>query len=71
MVNIEMEWTWYMHRARSQGFCQVKKKSKNPRKTRKWVGGSGPNSDFNFLGGIFLFFVLFSCFQMLKKKKIG
>ena len=41
-----------------KGFCQVKKKSKNPRKTRKWVGGSSPNSDCDF----FLNCVLFRVF---------
>ena len=55
----------------TKGFCQVKN-IKNPRKTRKWVGGSSPNSYFNFLGEILsfsVFFVLFSCFQMFQKKK--
>ena len=43
-----------------KGFCQVKKNQKNPTKTRKWVGGTSPNSEFfNFV-----FFELFSCFQM-------
>ena len=36
-----------MH-TQAKGFCQVKK---NPRKTRKWVGVSSPNSDFFFWGG--------------------
>ena len=49
-----------------RGFVMLKK-SKNPRKTRKWVGGSNPNSDFNFFGN-FVFFVLFSCFQLFPKK---
>ena len=46
--------------------CQVKQ---NLRKTWKWVGGSSPNSDFNFGGKlcVFVFFVLFSCLQLLKK----
>ena len=38
----------------SKGFCQVKK---NLRKTRKWVGGSSPNSDFNFVLEILCFSV--------------
>ena len=45
-------------------------KSKNPRKTGMWVGGSSPNSAF-FLGGggDFVFFVLF--FKHVSKKKVG
>ena len=41
-----------------RGFDKLKK-TKNPRKTRKWVSGSSPNS---------IFFVAFSCFQMFPKK---
>ena len=35
------------------------------------MSGSSPNSDFNFLEEMlcfFVFFVLFSCFQLFKKK---
>ena len=42
------------------------------------MGGSSPNSDFNFFGEILCFFVflfhvrvLYSCFKMFQKKKMG
>ena len=44
-----------------KGFCQVKKKSKNPRKTRKWVGGSSPNSEFFSFSEMLCFCVSFVC----------
>ena len=39
-----------------RGFVKLKK-SKNPRKTRKWVGGSSPNSEFNFFWKLCVFCV--------------
>ena len=42
-----------------RGFVKLKK-SKNPRKTRKWVGGSNPNSDYFF----FLKFCVFGAVLM-------
>ena len=55
------------------GFCQVKKNSKNLRKTRKWVGGSSPNSHCLFFGIFFLFVfrVVFMFPNVSKKIKIG
>ena len=41
-----------------RGFVKLKK-SKNPRKTRKWVGGSSPNSDLSFFGNFVFFCVAF------------
>ena len=47
------------------------KKSKNPIKTRNWVGGSRPTRIciffFKNLYIFFFFFLLFSCFHVLKK----
>ena len=40
-----------------RGFVKLKK-SKNPRKTRKWVGGSSPNLDLH----LFFNFAFFVCF---------
>ena len=48
------------------GFCQVKKNQKNPRKTRKWVGASSPNSDLFF----FLHFLMIFFLYMFQKKWI-
>ena len=53
----------------SWGFCQVKK-SPNPRKTPKWVGGSSPNSDFFFGGGGLYFLCCFSLLHMFQRKKM-
>ena len=48
------------------------KKSKNPRKTRKWVGGSSPNLDF-FWGGNFMFLCVFCVVYTFPKirEKLG
>ena len=57
----------------SKGFSQVKKNPKIQEKLGKWMGGSSPNSDFNFFGEIVcfsVFFVLFSCSQLFPKKNI-
>ena len=51
-----------------RGFVKLKK-SKNPRKTRKWIGGSSPNSDFYFLGKICLFCVFFVVFMFPNDSK--
>ena len=50
-----------------KGFCQVEK---NPRKTRKWVGGSSPNSDFAFFGNCLFFrvFCIVLMFPSVSKK---
>ena len=54
-----------------RGFVKLKK-SKNPRKTRKWVGGSSPNSLlFSSFGnvGFLCVFVGFLLLYMFPKKK--
>ena len=48
-----------------RGFVKLKK-SKNPRKTRKWVGGSSPNSDYFLFFWNFVFLCVF--FVRLSKK---
>ena len=56
-----------------RGFVKLKK-SKNPRKTWKWVGRSSPNPDFFYFLLLFIFvcFVHVSkCFQKIKNKWIG
>ena len=55
---------WYL------GVLSSWKKSKKPRKTRKCVGGSSPNSDYYHLGDNFVFFVCFCVVFMLQKKII-
>ena len=50
-----------------RGFVKLKK-SKNPRKTRKWVGGSSPNSDFNFFLEMLFFSFIFFAVHVSKKK---
>ena len=57
---------WFLH-SLVRGFVKLKK-SKNPRKTRKWVGGSSPNSDFNFFWKCCVFCVVFM-FPIVSKKK--
>ena len=52
-----------------RGVVKVKK-SKNPRKTRKWVGGSSPNSKLVGFFGNFVFFVLFFFVVHVSKKKL-
>ena len=56
---------------RSKGFCQIKINPKIREKLGSgWVGGLSPNTDFFFLENcvFFVFFVMFSCFQMFPKK---
>ena len=45
------------HPSRLMGFVKLNE-YKNPRKTRKWVGGLNPNSDFYFFENV-AFFVCF------------
>ena len=55
-----------------RGFVKLKKK-KNPTKTRRWVGVSGPNSDFLFFGKIVfsvLFYLLLYMFLKIIVKKL-
>ena len=64
-----MQQTWYymvIHTSRLDVLSL-----KNPRKTRKWVGGSSPNSDYYFYWGNFVCFVCFLCCFHVSKKKIG
>ena len=51
---------------RFRGFVKLKK-SKNPRKTRKWVGGSSPNSDLSFFGKFCVVLCCFLLYIFLKK----
>ena len=51
----------------NKGFCQVKKKFKNPRKTRKWVGESSPNSDLIFFLNFCVFVLYFIVVHVTKK----
>ena len=48
-----------------RGFVNVKK-IKKPIKIRKWMGGSSPNSDFNFFLEIMCFCVFFCGFHVSK-----
>ena len=54
--------------AHAKGFCQVKK---NQRKTRKWVGGSSPNSGFFLFLNLYVFlcFCVVFMFPIVSKKK--
>ena len=51
-----------------KGFVKLNK-SKNPRKTRKRVGGSSPNSDFYLFSKFCVFLCSFRVSKCFKKKK--
>ena len=51
-----------------RGFVKLKK-FKNPRKTRKWVGGTSPKSDFYFFWKFYVFLYFLCCFHVPKRLK--
>ena len=54
----------------AKGFCQVEQNKKIREKLGSGWVRQAPTQIFFLGGGGFVFFVLFLCFQMLKKKKL-
>ena len=59
-----------MTRDHTKGFCQIEKIKKIREKLGSGWVGQAPTRIIIFFGNV-VFFVLFSCFQMFQKKKIG